>query len=86
MWPSWLASVSFSASAGEISKGDNNSFGFHLLRRHDFNSFCQFIRKILCVICGTHRGVKGNDTSRVAQSVAQKAQREPPSIYHKCEA
>src|SRR5580700_10006313 len=27
--------------------------------------FCQFIRKILRVICSAHRGVKSNDTSRV---------------------
>src|ERR1039458_3769877 len=37
--------------------------------------FCQFIRKILRVICGTHRGVKANDTSRVASP--SKAQPDP---------
>src|ERR1700675_454792 len=53
-----------------VSKGSSQ-----LLHAVGRAPFCQFIRKILCVICGRHRGAKSNDTSRVASPL--KAQPDP---------
>src|SRR5205807_62960 len=49
-----------------VSKG-----GGKLLHAVGRTAFRQFIRKILCVICGTHRGAKGNNTSNLPDSVVQ---------------
>src|ERR1039458_509552 len=46
-----------------LSVGKRSSQLLHAVGRAPF---CQFIREILCVICSAHRGVKSNDTSRVA--------------------
>src|SRR5579871_1395834 len=53
-----------------VSKGSGKLL--HAVRGAPFR---KLERKILCVICSTHRGVKANDTSRIASPL--KAQREP---------
>src|SRR5271166_2111772 len=55
-----------------LSVGKGSSQLLHAVGRAPF---CQFIRKILRVICSAHLGVKSNDTSRVASPL--KAQPDP---------